>query len=58
MLVLTRKPGERIVINGNITVEIVEIDRGKVRVGIIAPPDVPVHREEVEERIRAEERAR
>ncbi len=48
MLVLSRKKGEKIVINNDIVVEVVEIRRdGKVRLGIIAPKEVPVHREEV-----------
>ncbi len=50
MLVLTRRTSERIVIGtgpGAITIKVVEIDRGKVRLGITAPEDVPVHREEI-----------
>ena len=51
MLVLSRKVGEKILINGSITVEIVSLDRGKVRIGITAPPEVSVHRKEVHDRI-------
>lgn len=47
MLVLTRKHGERIVIDGNITITVVEVRGDKVRIGIEAPKDVSVHREEV-----------
>jgi carbon storage regulator len=48
MLVLTRKLGESIVIDGRITVKIVRVDGGDtVKIGITAPADVPVHREEV-----------
>lgn len=47
MLVLSRKPGQSIIINGNIRITIVESDRGKVRVGIEAPADIPVLREEI-----------
>lgn len=56
MLVLSRKIGESIVINGNITVTICEIrDCGhKVRVGIEAPREVTVHREEIQRRIDAQ----
>lgn len=50
MLVLTRFNGEKIVISGGITVEVVEATRGKVRLGITAPRDVTVDREEVHER--------
>ncbi len=52
MLVLSRKKNETIVINKNVTVTIVEIRGDKVRVGIVAPKDVPVHREEVDEAIK------
>jgi carbon storage regulator len=55
MLVLSRKKNESVVIGGNITVTVVEIRDGKVRLGIVAPKDVPVHREEVQEAIEAEE---
>ena len=47
MLVLSRKQGESIRIADQITVTIVELSRGRVRVGISAPLNVPVHREEV-----------
>ncbi|OGZ63204.1 MAG: carbon storage regulator [Candidatus Staskawiczbacteria bacterium RIFCSPHIGHO2_02_FULL_34_10] len=51
MLVFSRKKNESIVINNNITVTVVEIRGDKVRLGIEAPKEVPVHREEVYERI-------
>ncbi|MHB1557491.1 MAG: carbon storage regulator CsrA [Isosphaeraceae bacterium] len=47
MLVLSRKLGEKIVIGDNITVTIVKIDRNQIRIGIEAPQDVPVYREEI-----------
>ena len=47
MLVLSRKKNESIVINENIVVTIVEIRGDKVRLGIEAPRDIPVHRREV-----------
>jgi carbon storage regulator len=47
MLVLSRKKNESIVINNDITVTIVEIRGDKVRLGIVAPKEVPVHRQEV-----------
>jgi len=52
MLVLSRKVGQRIVINDDITVTIVGVRGNKIRVGIQAPERVPVHREEVREAIR------
>jgi carbon storage regulator len=51
MLVLSRKKNESIVINDNVTVTVVEIRGDKVRLGIVAPKEVPVHRQEVFEAI-------
>ena len=53
MLVLSRKKNESIVINNDITVTVVEIRGDKVRLGIVAPKEVPVHRQEVYEAIHA-----
>ncbi len=47
MLVLSRKEDETIVINGNIKIVVTAIQSGRVRLGIEAPQDVPVHRQEV-----------
>ena len=47
MLVLSRKLNEKIVINGDIIVTVVKIDRNQVRIGIEAPGHVPVYREEI-----------
>jgi carbon storage regulator len=47
MLVLSRKLNEKIVIDGNIVITIVKIDRNQVRIGIEAPGHVPVYREEI-----------
>jgi carbon storage regulator len=55
MLVLSRKKNESIVIDGNIVVTVVEIKGDKVRLGIAAPSEVPVHRFEVFEAIRREQ---
>ena len=51
MLVLSRKKDESIVINDNITIVVVEIRGDKVRLGVEAPKEVPVHRREVFEAI-------
>lgn len=50
MLVLTRRPGEELVINSNIVVRIVDVRGNKIRLGIAAPPDVLVDRREVFDR--------
>jgi carbon storage regulator len=47
MLVLSRKLGQRFQVGGDIKVTIVKIDRNSVRIGIEAPDDVTVHREEI-----------
>jgi carbon storage regulator len=47
MLVLSRKLGEKILIGDSIWVTVVDIDRGKIRLGIEAPRDVPIYRQEL-----------
>ncbi len=47
MLVLSRKLGEKIYIGDNVCITVVDIDRGKIRLGIEAPRDVPIYREEL-----------
>lgn len=54
MLLLTRKLGEKIRIDDDITVVIVEVKGNNVKLGIDAPPHVKVHREEIYDRIQAE----
>ena len=51
MLILTRKVGETIVINDTIRVTVMQVKGGQVRLGIEAPKDVSVHRQEIQERI-------
>jgi carbon storage regulator len=57
MLVLSRKKNESIVINNDITIVVVEIRGDKVRLGVEAPKEVPVHRREVYEAIKRSEMA-
>ncbi|MDP6561648.1 MAG: carbon storage regulator CsrA [Candidatus Peribacteraceae bacterium] len=52
MLVLSRMKNESIVINNDITIVVVEIRGDKVRLGVEAPNDVPVHRREVYDAIK------
>lgn len=47
MLVLSRKLNEKIVIDGDIVITVVRIDRNQVRIGIEAPGSVPIHRSEL-----------
>jgi carbon storage regulator len=52
MLILTRRVGETLMIGNDITVTVVGINGNQIRLGIQAPKDVPVHREEIYARIR------
>lgn len=55
MLVLTRRPGEQIVIAGNIKLTVVSIGPGRVKIGIEAPSDVRIDRQEIHDKIAAEQ---
>jgi carbon storage regulator len=56
MLVLSRKEGERILIGRDILITVVESRGKRVRLGITAPPETPINREEVFERLARAER--
>lgn len=47
MLVLSRKPGEQLIINGNITITVIAVGAGRIRLGIDAPREIPVLRGEL-----------
>tara|TARA_E500000318_G_scaffold49140_1_gene46198 strand:+ start:67 stop:369 length:303 start_codon:yes stop_codon:yes gene_type:complete len=51
MLVLSRKVGERLVIDGGIIVEVTQAGGGKAKLGVDAPPHISVNREEVQDRV-------
>lgn len=51
MLVLSRKVGEKLVIGDDVTVAILSVRGNQVRIGIAAPPEVQVHREEIYQRV-------
>lgn len=54
MLVLSRTKGQQIVIGGSITVTVLEVRGDKVKLGFAGPAEVPIHRQEVFERLRQE----
>jgi carbon storage regulator len=57
MLILTRKPGETIRINDDISITVLSVQGQQVKLGISAPEDVAVHREEIYRRIQEEKAA-
>jgi len=57
MLILTRRVGEAVMIGNEVTVTILGVKGNQVRVGVNAPRDVAVHREEIFERIKREDQA-
>lgn len=57
MLILTRRVGESLMIGNEITVTVLDVKGNQVRLGIAAPKEVPVHREEIFVRVQ-EEKAR
>jgi carbon storage regulator len=55
MLILTRKIGETLMIGDQVEVTILSIKGNQVRIGVNAPKDIPVHREEIYDRIKREQ---
>ena len=55
MLILTRRVGEVVMIGNDVTVTVLGVKGNQVRIGVNAPRDVAVHREEIFERIKREE---
>ena len=54
MLVLSRKPQEAIIIGNDIVIQVLESRGGQIRIGVTAPRDISVHRQEVYQRIHGE----
>lgn len=57
MLIITRRPGEKIMVGDDVVVEVIEVNGSSVRIGIAAPKSIPVYREEIWEAVRSENRA-
>jgi carbon storage regulator len=57
VLVLTRRIGEKLIIGDNVTVSVLGVKGSQVRIGIEAPPDVKVNREEIHQRCLKEQSA-
>jgi len=57
MLILTRRVGETLMVGDDVTITVLGVKGNQVRIGINAPKDVPVHREEIYLRIKDEEQS-
>lgn len=57
MLVITRKAGERICLGDDVTITVMEISGSTVRIGIEAPAEIPIYRQEIWEAVKEENRA-
>ncbi len=58
MLILTRRAGETVMVGSDVTITVLGVKGNQVRIGINAPKDVAVHREEIYERIQKEKAER
>jgi carbon storage regulator len=57
MLIITRRPGEKVMLGDDVVVEVIEVSGSSVRIGIDAPKSVPVYREEIWRAVRDENAA-
>ena len=57
MLIITRRPGEKVMLGDDVVIEVVEVSGSTVRIGIDAPRAIPVYREEIWQAVKAENEA-
>jgi carbon storage regulator len=57
MLIITRRPGEKVMLGDDVVIEVIEVSGSSVRIGIDAPKSVPVYREELWRAVKAENEA-
>jgi carbon storage regulator len=57
MLIITRRPGEKLMIGDDVVIEVMEVSGSSVRIGIAAPKSIPVYREEIYSAVKAENTA-
>lgn len=57
MLIITRRPGEKLMVGDDVVIEVIEVSGSSVRIGIAAPKSIPVYREEIYSAVKAENAA-
>jgi carbon storage regulator len=57
MLIITRRPGEKVMLGDDVVIEVIEVSGSSVRIGIDAPKAIPVYREELWRAVKAENEA-
>jgi carbon storage regulator len=57
MLVLSRRLNEQIVVNNNVVITVIEIERGKIKLGFEADPGIPIHRMEIHTQLHSDQAA-
>lgn len=57
MLIITRRPGEKVMLGDDVVIEVIEVSGSSVRIGISAPKSIPVYREEIYSAVKAENAA-